>query len=70
MEIIDTLHAELEDLQKKYWRCFNNWDCDEDLEKLQMRMEEIKYKLTIETSPVPRLTASFKILPPVLLKNG
>jgi hypothetical protein len=54
MEIIDTLYAELEDLQKRYWHCFNNRDCDEDLEKIHYRMEEIKYKLSVETTAVSR----------------
>ncbi|MBC7826458.1 MAG: hypothetical protein H7122_01830 [Chitinophagaceae bacterium] len=47
MENTDTLHAELEELQKKYWRCFNNWDCDEDLEKMQSNIEELKYRLSL-----------------------
>ena len=34
METTDILHAELEELKKKYWQCFNNWECDEDLEKI------------------------------------
>lgn len=48
METIQTLHAELEELKKRYWHCFNNWDCNEDLEKIQCEMEELKYKLSVE----------------------
>jgi hypothetical protein len=48
MENIHILHAELEELQKKYWHCFNNWDCDEDLEKIQRHIEELKHKLSLE----------------------
>ena len=54
METLDTLHAELEDLRKKYWHCFNNWDCDEDLEKIYCRMEEVRHKLSVETTAVSR----------------
>ena len=46
METTDMLHAELEELQKKYWQCFNNWECDEDLEKIYCQIEELKYKLS------------------------
>ncbi len=49
METTDILHAELEELQKKYWRCFNNWECEEDLEKIYCQMEELKHKLSIGT---------------------
>ena len=40
------LQAELEELQRKYWQCFNNWDCEEDLEKIYCQIEELKYKLS------------------------
>ena len=46
METTDILHAELEELKKKYWECFNNWECDEDLEKIYCQIEELKYKLS------------------------
>lgn len=49
METIHLLEAELEELQKKYWQCFNNWNCDEDLEKIQCNIEELKYRLSVET---------------------
>jgi hypothetical protein len=54
MQRIHTLYAELEELQKKYWQCFNNWECDEDLEKIQYQIEELKYKLSIESSEATR----------------
>ncbi|HKH60248.1 MAG TPA: hypothetical protein VKA49_05425 [Flavitalea sp.] len=47
METTDILHAELEELQKKYWQCFNNWECEDDLEKIYCQIEELKYKLSI-----------------------
>lgn len=50
METTDILHAELEELQKKYWQCFNNWDCNEDLEKMHCQIEELKYKLSMDAS--------------------
>jgi hypothetical protein len=50
METTDMLQAELEELQKRYWQCFNNWDCDEDLEKIYCQMEELKYKLSIDSA--------------------
>lgn len=50
MQTTDMLHAELEELEKKYWRCFNNWYCDEDLEKIYCQIEELKYKLSIGSS--------------------
>ncbi len=53
MKTVDLLQSELEELQKKYWQCFNNWDCDEDLEKLLCQMDELKYKLSIESSKTP-----------------
>lgn len=46
METTDILHAELEELQKKYWQCFNNWDCEEDLAKIYCQIEELQYKLS------------------------
>lgn len=49
MENTDKLQAELEELQRKYWKCFNNRDCDEDLEKIQCNIEELKYKLSLES---------------------
>ena len=52
METIDILQAELEELQKKYWNCFNNWHCDDDLEKLSGQIEELSYKLSLEGSEV------------------
>ena len=55
METTHMLHAELEELQKKYWRCFNNWDCNEDLEKIQHDIEELKYKLSQEPSKALKL---------------
>jgi hypothetical protein len=54
MERIDTLYAELEELRKKYWQCFNNWECDEDLEKIEYKIEELNYKLSIESSEATR----------------
>lgn len=63
MDIIHTLHAELEDLQTKYWRCFNNWDCREDLEKIECRIEELKYKISLESEQIPEMQeASRRIL--------
>jgi hypothetical protein len=50
METTDKLHAELEELQKKYWQCFNNWECDEDLEKIYFQIDELKHKLSIGSS--------------------
>jgi len=50
MKTTDILHAELEELQKKYWQCFNNWECDEDLGKIYCQIEELKYKLSIGSS--------------------
>jgi hypothetical protein len=50
MKTTHMLHAELEELQKRYWCCFNNWDCNEDLEKIQHEIEELKYKLSQEPS--------------------
>lgn len=50
MKTTDTLHAELEELQKKYWQCFNNWHCEEDLEKIYCEIEELKYRLSIGSS--------------------
>ena len=50
METTDMLHAELEELQKKYWQCFNNWECDEGLEKIYCQIEEIKHRLSIDVS--------------------
>ena len=50
MENTDMLHAELEELQRKYWKCFNNWDCEEDLEKIQCYIEKLRYKLSLESS--------------------
>ena len=47
MKTTDILRAELEELQKKYWRCFNNWECEEDLEKIHCQIEELKYRLSI-----------------------
>ena len=47
METTDMLHAELEELQKKYWQCFNNWMCEEDLVKIYAQIEELKYRLSI-----------------------
>lgn len=47
MKTTDILHAELEELQKKYWRCFNNWECEEELEKMYCQIEELKYRLSI-----------------------
>jgi hypothetical protein len=55
MENIHILHAELEELQKKYWHCFNNWHCDEDLEKIQFEIEELKYRLSFESSKASEL---------------
>jgi hypothetical protein len=49
METIHIIEAELEELKKKYWQCFNNWDCDEDLQKIQYQIEELKYKLSVES---------------------
>ena len=49
MKTTDILHAELEELQKKYWRCFNNWECEEDLERIYCQIEELKYRLSIGT---------------------
>ena len=46
METTDILHAELEELQKRYWQCFNNWHCEEDLEKIYCQIEELKYRLS------------------------
>lgn len=53
MQPIDILHAEIEELQKRYWHCFNNWDCDEDLEKIHSRIEALKYRLSLESSKTP-----------------
>lgn len=50
MKTTDTLHAELEELQKKYWQCFNNWHCEEDLEKIHCEIEELKHRLSIGSS--------------------
>ncbi len=50
MQTTDTLHAELEELQKRYWQCFNNWHCEEDLEKIYCEIEELKYRLSIGSS--------------------
>lgn len=50
METTDILHAELEELEKKYWQCFNNWHCNEDLEKIYCQIDELKYKLSIGLS--------------------
>ena len=51
MRTTDMLQAELEELQNKYWQCFNNWHCDEDLEKIYCQIEELKHKLSIGVSP-------------------
>lgn len=53
METTDMLQAELEELQRKYWQCFNNWDCEEDLEKIYCQIEELKYKLSLDTTELP-----------------
>jgi len=58
MERTDILQSELEELQKKYWHCFNNWDCDEDLEKIHCRIEELKYKLAFESSSLSTIKKS------------
>jgi hypothetical protein len=50
MENIYMLEAEIEELQKKYWQRFNNWYCEEDLEKIQCAIEELRYKLSLESS--------------------
>ena len=50
METTDILQAELEELQKSYWRCFNNWECEESLEKIYCQIEELKYRLAIESA--------------------
>ena len=55
METINILHAELEELKRKYWHCFNNWECNEDLEKIQCEIEELKYKLSFESSKASEL---------------
>lgn len=47
MQNTDMLEAVLEELQQKYWKCFNNWDCEDDLEKIQCDIEELKYKLSL-----------------------
>lgn len=47
MKTTDILHAELEELQKKYWRCFNNWECEEDLQRIYCQIEELKHRLSI-----------------------
>jgi hypothetical protein len=47
METTDILQAELEELRKKYWQCFNNWECEDDLEKIYCHIEELKYKLSV-----------------------
>lgn len=47
----------------KYWRCFNNWDCREDLEKIECRIEELKYKISLESEQIPEMQeASRRIL--------
>ena len=44
------LQAELEEVKMKYWQCFNNWECDENLEKIYCQIEELNYRLAIEAS--------------------
>ena len=65
METINILHAELEELQRKYWHCFNNWECDENLEKMQYEIEELKYKLSFESSKAPVLQEKEPLRVPV-----
>lgn len=57
MDTIHVLHAELEELKKKYWHCFNNWDCDESLGKIECQIEAVKYKLSVAEASLPKMPA-------------
>ena len=66
METIYMFEAEIEELQKKYWQCFNNWDCEEDLEKIQCAIEELRYKLSLESSQALEISNSIRKEVPTL----
>lgn len=44
------LEAEIEELERKYWLCFNNHECEEDLEKIQCNIERLQFLVTMELS--------------------
>lgn len=45
-----SLEAEIDELERKYWLCFNNYECDDDLEKLQSNIERLKFLLSLKLS--------------------
>jgi hypothetical protein len=66
METTHLLEAEIEELQRKYWQCFNNWECEEDLEKIQWRIGELHYKLSVESSKAIEVGTSIDDELPIL----
>ena len=48
MQYVDVLREELEELRTKYWNCYNNYDCEEDLGKIQYEMERLRYAVARE----------------------
>lgn len=48
MQYVDVLREELEELRTKYWNCYNNYDCEEDLEKIQYEIERLRYAVARE----------------------